>query len=315
MVRWGLARDPMRSERRLTRHTSSSDVIRTRAFAKINLTLRVLGARPDGYHEIRSTFQTVELHDLMTLVRHSGPLRLRCSDPACPTDSTNLVWRAAEELWSAAGRKGEPGDVLIRIVKRIPVQAGLGGASSDAAAALRALSVLWRVRVTNERLRDIATGLGADVPFFLEGGMALGVARGDSLLGLADRPETWVVLAVPSFGVSTAEAFGWWDQAEHGADGDGSGWNDCGNDLQQPVAERHPEIAELVRHLNDAGASYAGMSGSGSAVFGLFGGRRAADRACRLLSRRGKRVLVTRTLGRAQFKARSRPFKVAKTGR
>src|SRR5262249_34750006 len=131
----------------------------------------------------------------------------------------------------------------------------------------------------------------------------------------ADRPETWVVLAVPSFGVSTAEAFGWWDQAEHGADGDGSGWNDCGNDLQQPVAERHPEIAELVRHLNDAGASYAGMSGSGSAVFGLFGGRRAADRACRLLSRRGKRVLVTRTLGRAQFKARSRPFKVAKTGR
>src|SRR4051812_12779542 len=119
--------------------------MRVRAFAKINLSLRVLGLRPDGYHELRTIFQSIALHDTLAIRAQRGPFRLTCDSPDCPPDATNLVWRAAERMWTAAGRKGEPRDISIELIKRIPVQAGLGGGSSDAAAALRTLGRLWRV--------------------------------------------------------------------------------------------------------------------------------------------------------------------------
>src|SRR4029079_274972 len=118
---------------------------RVRAFAKINLSLRVLGTRPDGYHELRTIFQSIALHDTLTIRASRGPFRLTCDDPNCPSDYTNLIWRAAERLWKAAGRRGAPRDLAIDLAKRIPLEAGLGGGSSDAAAALRVLGRMWRV--------------------------------------------------------------------------------------------------------------------------------------------------------------------------
>src|SRR5262245_22186153 len=117
--------------------------VRVEAFAKINLTLRVLGARPDGYHEVRTVLQSIAIHDTLTFRAVRTGFRIECNDPNCPTDQTNLVWRAAEQVWNAAGGHGRPPGVHAQVIKRIPLQAGLGGGSSNAAAAMRALAVLW----------------------------------------------------------------------------------------------------------------------------------------------------------------------------
>ena len=273
--------------------------IARRAFAKINLDLRVLGVRPDGYHELRTTFQSIALADALTFTPIRGPFRIVCDDPACPTDSRNLVWRAAELVWKAGRRRGVPRDVVVTIAKRIPMQGGLGGGSSDAAAALVALASIWRVRLPRVRLRRLAAAIGADVPYFLEGGTALGRARGDRLARLADRPPAWVVVVVPRFGVSTSEAFGWWDERV-GRGGQGR----LANDLQSAVARRHPVVLRLVAALERAGALQASLSGSGSAVFGLFRRKAAADRAARTLRRSAPRstVLITRTIGRLAYR-------------
>jgi 4-diphosphocytidyl-2-C-methyl-D-erythritol kinase len=310
-----------------------SCAVRVSAYAKINLSLRVLGLRPDGYHELRTIFQSIALHDTLTVRARRGPFTLQCDDPECPADETNLVWRAAQGVWKASGRRGAVRDVQIRLAKRIPLRAGLGGGSSDAAAAIRLLGSLWRVKATP--LREIAATLGADVPFFLAGGTVLGLDRGDLLYPLVDHPAAWVTLVVPSFGVSTADAYRWWDH-EGGpnkvrptsvgiAGGTLSGpaseedvgralsgpAGDLHNDLQGPVTARHPQIARIVSALQKAGAVHAAMSGSGSAVFGLFSRRAAAERAARALSRSNKavrgpegrppRVLITRTVNRAAY--------------
>jgi 4-diphosphocytidyl-2-C-methyl-D-erythritol kinase len=173
--------------------------------------------------------------------------------------------------------------------------AGLGGGSSDAAAALRALAKVWRIE--EARLPELAKSLGADVPYFLEGGAVLGLERGDLLFPLIDRPSSWVTVVIPSFGISTKDAFGWFDadRPPHaGAEGL--------NDLQAPVVRRHPEIGRIVSALRRVGASHSAMSGSGSAVFGLFDTRTAAVRAASAVAASAHRTLVTRTLGRAEFR-------------
>lgn len=278
-----------------------SSAVRVRAYAKINLSLRVLGIRADGYHDLRTIVQTIALHDTLSIRVRPGPFALRCDDPSCPTDSTNLVWRAAEGAWSAAGRRGALRDVEISLGKRIPMQAGLGGGSSDAAAALRVLGSLWRVKGT--AMLGVARSLGADVPYFFEGGTVLGLDRGDTLYPLADHPALWVALVLPAFGVSTVEAYGWWDE-----DGRASARRQDGqNDLQAPVAARHPVISRLVKALERAGAVHAAMSGSGSAVYGLFRERLAAERALGGLGGLGGlgalsgRTLLTRTVNRATY--------------
>jgi 4-diphosphocytidyl-2-C-methyl-D-erythritol kinase len=183
--------------------------MRVRAFAKINRSLRVLGTRPDGYHELRTIFQSIALHDTLTIRAIRGPFRLTCDDPACPVDDTNLIARAAVRMWRAAGRRGAPRDVAVDLRKRIPIQAGLGGGSSDGAAALRGLGKRWRVPF--EKVREAAGTLGADVPYFLEGGAMLGLERGDLLFRLAEPTPSWLVLVLPDFGISTRDAFGWFD--------------------------------------------------------------------------------------------------------
>ncbi len=307
-----------------------ASILRVHAFAKINLNLRVLGVRTDGYHELCTTFQSIALHDTLTftpLADRSQPLLLGCDDPACPVDRTNLVWRAARAMWRAAGRRGDPKGLRVRLVKRIPLQAGLGGGSSDAAAALRACAALWRVG--DAAVRRAAARLGADVPYFLEGGTALGLGRGDRLLPLTDRTASWVVLVLPAFGVSTKDAYGWLDAARKRAGGAGmagmagmSGMagmagraggagqemmpaRDVFNDLEAPVAAHHPEIRRIIRDLERAGSVSAGMSGSGSALFGLFTTRQAAESAARSAGGTRRRTLVTRTLSRAAYERRT----------
>jgi 4-diphosphocytidyl-2-C-methyl-D-erythritol kinase len=276
------------------------------AFAKINLDLRVVGVRSDGYHELKTTFQSIALADALTFTYTSGPFRIACDDPDCPIDARNLVWRAAELLWKESRRRGAPRNAVVTIAKRIPMQGGLGGGSSDAAAALLALASLWRIRLRRARLRRLAAKLGADVPYFLEGGTARGKARGDRLSRLADGPRAWVILVVPRFGVSTREAFGWWDR-ESGQAGQArrvrrKGQDRGINDLESVVARRHPVISRLVATLEREGAFQASLSGSGSAVFGLFRRRAHAERAARRLRRASPRrvVLLTRTLSRQE---------------
>ena len=285
--------------------------MRVRAFAKINLSLRVLGTRRDGYHELRTIFQSIALHDTITIGAARGPFRLTCADPACPTDDTNLIWRAAARMWAAAGRRGTPRDIAIEVRKRIPMQAGLGGGSSDAAATLRALAARWRV--AEKKVRAAAAALGADVPYFLEGGTVLGLERGDRLFPLIDPPAAWVVLVLPSFGVSTKDAFGWFDRSPERPAlrrvREGRPTNvarafqarDLINDLEAPVVARHPEIGRIISALRRWGASQAAMSGSGSAVFGLFSSRPAALRAASRLASASRRTLVSRTLNRQRY--------------
>ena len=156
------------------------------AFAKINLRLHILGKRPDGYHELRTIFQTISLHDTLELSLVSRPgIRVETDDAALPTGRENLVWRALQAVGSEIGMRG---GVRARLAKRIPVARGLGGGSSDAAAAMIGLLRLTRKKVPLARLIEIAAEIGADVPFFLFGGRALAVNRGDEIYPLPDEP-------------------------------------------------------------------------------------------------------------------------------
>lgn len=291
--------------------------IAVRAHAKVNLDLRVLGVRPDGYHELRTVFQTIELHDVLVCRSRRGPFALRCRAAGVPLDSENLVWRAAAALWTALGRTGELSDTTVAIDKNIPVQSGLGGGSADAAAALVALGRLWGGAPLS-LLREVGATIGADVPFFLAGGTALGLGKGEEIYPLVDLPPHWVVIVRPPFGVSTAEAYAWYDEDR------AAGLREIRelqllpvpwpsraaqmiNDLEPPVLRRHPEIGLLKAQLKDAGAVAAAMSGSGSAVFGLFRTRATAERAAKPLAMRGTRAIVTRTLSRSEHERRARP--------
>ena len=295
-----------------------------RAHAKVNLDLRVLGVRADGYHELRTVFQSIALHDALVCSRKAGPFVLQCRTPGLPLDATNTIWRAAAALWTALGREGDVRDTVVRIEKHVPIEAGLGGGSADAAAALLALARLWTGGRTPDPampalLREVAAGIGADVPFCLFGGTALGLGRGEEIYPLVDLPRHFLVIALPPFGVSTREAYAWYD------DDRAAGLRDdvreqqllpvpwpsraaqMINDLEPPVVRRHPEIHTVKMHLKEAGAIAAAMTGSGSAVFGLFRTRPMAERAAKSLTRGGMRALVTHTLTRAAFERSSRP--------
>jgi 4-diphosphocytidyl-2-C-methyl-D-erythritol kinase len=280
-----------------------------RAHAKVNLDLRVVGTLPDGYHEVRTILQSVRLHDTLTFTAADGPFVITCDDPAIPTDERNLIWRAADTLCrAAAGQRGAPGGVRVHVIKRIPAQAGLGGGSADAAATLLALTRLWRLRLDVVDLACLGARLGADVPFFLAGGTALGTGRGDDVSPLTEPQATAVVVVTPPFGVSTPDAYRWFDlDGPHGrrprprspALPTWPPWAaELRNDLEAPVVRRHPTVGRLVRSLKMAGADHAAMSGSGSAVFGLFLDPAAAAGARKALVRRGHAAHLTATVNR-----------------
>ena len=293
--------------------------VSARAHAKINLDLRVLGTRPDGFHELRTVFQAIALHDTIECIAREGPFVVECDTAGVPLDSSNLVWKAAQTLWTGIRRTGPVRDVVLRLQKRIPLQAGLGGGSADAAATLLALARLWRVPIRPNQMTDVAATLGSDVPFFLAGGTALGLGKGDEVYPLADLPTHWVVLLIPGFGVSSRDAYAWYDSEREMSRGGQpqepqhvpGPWPSRAaqmiNDLEAAIARHHPEIDQMKIALRRAGALAAAMTGSGSTVFGLFQRRPDALAAVDRLSSSGWRVLLTESLGRGDYTRRSQP--------
>ena len=289
------------------------------AAAKVNLTLEVLNKRPDGYHEISTVMHAVDLSD--RLVLDDAPVcELHTSAPDVPTDERNLALRAALLLREAA--KADRG-VRITLEKRIPVAAGLGGGSTDAAAVLAGLNRLWELRWSTEALQELATGLGMDVPFFLGSGAAVGTGRGEQLASLSGS-SIGLVLVNPRFPVSTAETYGRLTPA-HYSDGGrarqmaralGTHRPDriaasLYNGLEAPVRAAYPQIEQMRAALVAAGALGAVMSGSGPTVFGIA---RSGEQARQIRSRitrgswecwavrtlRGAAIRVKETVGRGQ---------------
>ena len=275
--------------------TSKRLKLLVRAHAKVNLDLRVLGVRADGYHELRTVFQTIALHDTLVCAERPGPFTLVCRTPGVPLDAGNLIWKAAAALWTALGRGGGICDAVVRIDKGIPVEAGLGGGSADAAAALVALGRLWGGAPIT-LLREVGATIGADVPFFLSGGTALGLGRGEEIYPLVDLPPHFVVIVRPPFGVSTAEAYGWYDEdrasGQRARTASSSSCRCRGrrraaqmiNDLEPPVLRRHPEIARIKLHLREPARRRRRCRAAARPFSALFRSRVAAERAVKPLT-------------------------------
>jgi 4-diphosphocytidyl-2-C-methyl-D-erythritol kinase len=262
--------------------------IHIRSYAKINWTLEVLSRRDDGYHELRTIYQTVSLYDELRITATDGSIEIVCNDPRVPCDETNLAFKAAAELLKGAGTsKG----ARIETEKRIPVAAGLGGGSSNAAATLLALVKLWEIEIEERELTRIAAVLGSDVPFFLIGGTALGVGRGEEVSSIEQLHCEQLLLVNPGFAVSTREAYEKLSRLTRSeaafniplallaAKGISGLPLVARNDLEDAVLADHPEIAEVKRRLSSLGAIHAQMSGSGATVFGVFDNTQMTEQA------------------------------------
>lgn len=283
-------------------------MLAVKAFAKINLTLSVRGRRADGYHNLESVMQTLELHDRLEFVIAEHEVTLASDNPEIPTGSGNLIVQAAHLLRRRCGCRW---GARIRLVKRIPAAAGLGGGSADAAAALLGLNGLWGLGLSMDKLMEFGAELGSDVPFCLLGGTALARGRGEILEPLPPAPVMGVVLVKPPFGVRTAEVYRRFgglsapDATSKAAvlrrgldEGDfeavaGSLYND----LEPVVFAMHPELPGLKDRLVEAGAAAALMAGSGPTVFGLTRSPGDAERVAAKIQKPECGVWVTRTSG------------------
>ncbi|BAF58277.1 4-diphosphocytidyl-2C-methyl-D-erythritol 2-phosphate synthase [Pelotomaculum thermopropionicum SI] len=281
-------------------------VITALARAKINLTLDVLGKRPDGYHEVEMVMQSIELHDRLEFRPcAAGGISLAVEGADLPPGKENLVYRAAELLRAAGGVRA---GAEIRLKKAIPVAAGLGGGSADAAAALVALNEMWNTGFSPAGLMELAEQLGSDVPFGLMGGTALARGRGERLERLFPCPPLGLVLVKPPFGVSTAEVYRAFKpglnpkKADAQAmvraikKGDAADIAAClGNALEPVTVKMYPEVAEIKKKLMEAGALGALMAGSGPTVFGLTADLESARQVAARYRRTDEQILVTRT--------------------
>jgi 4-diphosphocytidyl-2-C-methyl-D-erythritol kinase len=267
---------------------------RVKALAKLNLTLEVLHKRSDGFHELRTVFQSISLHDELQLEWTPGR-KTRVEVTSRPEIEDNLALRAAKALLEQSDASGS---LHINLKKRIPMGAGLGGGSSDAAAVLLALPVLTGRAVAFDRLWQLATLLGSDVPYFLAGGTALGLGRGTEIYPVRNADARHVLVIAPGIHVSTGEAYtdlghsltpspvspkmGSSQSLVLSLDAGSSkvDWIDfCSNDFESAVFKRYPKLVSVKQELRKAGARAALMSGSGSAIFGVFAGSEAARRA------------------------------------
>ncbi len=287
---------------------------RVRALAKVNLSLKVLGRRADGYHELRTVFQTISLADALEFEFTPGR-RTSLTVRSRPEIPDNLVERSARLVLEATRTTG---CLDIRLAKRIPMGAGLGGGSSDAAAVLLALPVLAGKRLGLEQLIETAAALGSDVPYFLLGGRALGLGRGAELYPLPDERSAQALVVAPDVHVSTAGAYrslgreltseppqniinsfqSWvWGQTGRAADRAAPAVGQ--NDFEAAVFASHPQLKSLKRQLETQGARSVLLSGSGSALFGVFPQRAEAERAGR--SFRNERVFTVSFVSRARY--------------
>ncbi len=285
--------------------------LRIRSYAKINLALAVLGKRNDGFHEIRTVFQSIDLYDEMEF-RPSTQLEVHCRNLSGVPREQNTIWRAASALAKLASPAMQAEIVL---EKRIPAGAGLGGGSSNAAAALFGLMRLWGLNLDPGQLRGLASEIGSDVPFFLQGGTALGIGRGDEIYPLPEIRPIHLVVVYPGIRISTAAAYGSLSLMLTSGSAAPRIQGLCDrlaeqkmlaamifNDFETSILPAYPAVREARDFLRERGATAAMLSGSGSSVFGFFPDEEsalAASRACSM--RETWRVFPTKTLSRAEY--------------
>lgn len=301
----------------MKRKAAMSETFTLPSFAKINWTLRVLGKRPDGFHELCTVFQTVTLSDSISF-SPSETVSLTIDVPSVPTDDSNLIIKAAKLLAAEAGIEA---GAAIGLEKRIPSPGGLGGGSSNAAVALLGLSRLWDIRPAPEDLLKMATALGSDVPFFLMGGTALGTGRGEKLEALDEIEEPLMAVVTPRFGISTAEAFSGLNAenlttsalesnlviCRRDAENLGIRQEDLVNDFETSVLVKEPEIAEIKRVLKENGARVAQMSGSGASVFAVFDKEETRQTTLEALNEFNWRMFAVATLSRSSYREALNP--------
>jgi 4-diphosphocytidyl-2-C-methyl-D-erythritol kinase len=291
--------------------------VRVPAYAKVNLRLDVLGRRADGYHELRTIFQTISLRDRLDLeIAREPGIDLRIagnSQLAREPGRDNLVYRALHDLGREIGLRHGVRAVL---TKRIPVGRGLGGGSSDAAAALSGLLRLTGKRIDAAHLLEIASGLGADVPFFLHGGRALGIGRGNEIYPLPDAPRTRLLVISPrEIAIPTKDAYQWLAPELTNREDPTKLMQFCAlcwspkggglcNDFEAAVFPRYPRLAAIKRELLRQGAAGASLAGSGSAVFGIFQHPAKARRAARAFPK--DQVILCSTVSRAEYRRKTR---------
>ncbi|MGC2246734.1 MAG: 4-(cytidine 5'-diphospho)-2-C-methyl-D-erythritol kinase [Terriglobales bacterium] len=318
--------------------------VAVRSFAKINLGLYIGAPRADEFHDLRTVYQTIALHDVIRVkVGRGSGIEILCDDARVPRDSSNTCYRMAALVMDALKARGM---VTIEIEKNLPVQGGLGAASSNAVAAMLGLERVLKKRLSgSERLR-IAAEVGSDLPLFLIGGTVLGVGRGEEVYPLPNLPSMPMVVVTPEVGVSTPRAFADWDEAvvsqtelTHSGSSDRlfevgcalSAWlnnyPDAGapakrggragsllsdlvragieNDFEKVVFPQFPELRDMKRALVRAGSRYASLSGSGSTLYGLFRSAAEAEKAAGRLRKQGLRATATRTLTRRQYEKSS----------
>ena len=278
------------------------------AYAKINLTLDVLGKRPDGYHDIKSVMQTISLRDDIQIDLDTGkPWSIVCDKDDVPTDESNLCWKAAKLFFDTV--KKDPNGLTITITKRIPMEAGLGGGSADAAAVLRALNRHYNAPLSLPALAELGAGVGSDVPFCVLCGTAVVEGRGEQIRKLPDMPECIFVVCKPAFSVSTPELYAAIDEkaiANHPDTaamesailaGDLDAIAHTVNNVFDPiVTETHPEINYIKSIMNTYGGVGWQMTGTGSAVYGIVGNFENAAVICNMLRDNYSQIYIAKTV-------------------
>lgn len=290
-------------------YTELSDGFALRSPAKVNLSLRVLGKREDGYHELETVFQELDWYDELEF-RQSREFTVRTEGADLPSDDSNLVVRAAR-LLARAGSLPLTGSVVLH--KRLPIQGGVGGGSSNAAIALIGLNHLWGLSWPLSSLMPLARELGADCPFFLTGGLARANGRGDIVTPLEGRAEGVFLLVTPPYGSSTAHVFAEFQQRLTEVEKNvifsplqlaekGGVYPEISplNDLEIIVFHKVPALRLIRDQLLEAGARYALLSGSGSTVFGVFESQEQASEAAHKLAREKVRVTMSRAVARTR---------------
>lgn len=277
-----------------------------KAYGKINISLDVVGKREDGYHLLRMLMQTVDIYDELTFKRCEEGIHISCNKDFVPTDKRNLVYKAIELFNNTYNIKG---GVKVHIVKNIPVEAGMAGGSTDAAAALRAMRDLYEPEITDKELMTLGVKIGADVPYCILGGTALCEGIGEVITQLKPFKDKILVVVKPSFGVSTVEVYKAFELKEIKVHPDTEGLieamekdhlgyvgNNMKNLLETVTIKKHNEIQEIKDFMMKEGSVGSMMSGSGPTVFGFFEDMLTAQRCYEKLKESYKEVFITRTV-------------------
>lgn len=260
-----------------------------KANAKINLYLKVLGKRKDGYHSIKTVFQEVSLADDIFIRETKSGIKIFCDKKGIPTGRKNLAYVAAELIKKSSNTCGK--GVEIKIKKNIPAGAGLGGGSADAAAVLKGLNSLWKLKFSKKRLAEIASKIGADVPFFTYGGRCLGEGIGNKLTPLKIKKTQWYVIVKPPFEINTKFAYSLLTKSNKN-----DNIKKFANRFEDVVITLYPEIKKIKEKLVDYGAVFSLMSGSGSCVFGIAENKKSGEKIKNRMKKHGYSVWLAHSI-------------------